>query len=50
MTSLVELLGVERKTEAESGACVELGAVCEGEDTAVVSLGLVSKSVFVRTS
>lgn len=40
VAGLVELGGVERKAEAEGGASVELGAVGEGSDTAVVDLGL----------
>ena len=40
MAGLVELGGVEGKTEAEGGAGVELGAVGEGRDAAVVDLGL----------
>ena len=37
---LVELVGVERKTNAEGGAGVELGVVGKGSNTAVVDLGL----------
>lgn len=40
MASLVELGGVEGKTEAEGGAGVELGAVGKGGDTTVVDLDL----------
>ena len=40
VASLVELGGVEGKTEAEGGAGVELGAVGKGGDTAVVDLDL----------
>ena len=40
VASLVEGLGVERKTEAESGTSVELGAVGKSGDTTVVDLGL----------
>ena len=40
MAGLVELGGVEGKTEAEGGAGVELGAVGKGGDTAVVDLDL----------
>lgn len=40
MASLVELVGIKGETEAEGGASVELGAVGEGSDTAVVDLGL----------
>lgn len=40
VAGLVELGGVEGKTEAEGGAGVELGAVGKGGDTAVVDLDL----------
>lgn len=40
VAGLVELGGVEGETEAEGGAGVELGAVGEGGDTAVVDLDL----------
>lgn len=40
MASLVKLLGVEGQTQTDGGASVELGAVGEGRDTAVVDLGL----------
>ena len=40
VAGLVELGGVERKAEAKRGASVELGAVGEGSNTAVVDLGL----------
>lgn len=40
MAGLVELLGVEGQAETEGGAGVELGAVGESGDTAVVDLGL----------
>lgn len=40
VASLVELGGVKGETEAEGGAGVELGAVSEGGDTAVVDLDL----------
>ena len=45
MAGLVELVGVERETEADGGASVELGAVGEGGDAAVVDLGLLLSSV-----
>jgi len=45
VAGLVELLGVERETETDGGPGVELGAVGEGRDTAVVDLGLCSTSV-----
>ena len=40
VAGLVELGGVEGKTEAEGGAGVELGAVGKGGDTTVVDLDL----------
>ena len=40
VASLVELGGVKGEAEAEGGAGVELGAVGEGGDTAVVDLDL----------
>jgi len=40
VASLVELVGVERKTNTEGGASVELGVVGESSNTAVVDLGL----------
>lgn len=40
MSGLVELLSIERQTETEGGASVELGAVGKGRNTAVVDLGL----------
>lgn len=40
VAGLVELVGVERETETNGGAGVELGAVSKGGDTAVVDLGL----------
>lgn len=40
VASLVELGGVKGETEAEGGAGVELGAVSESGDTAVVDLDL----------
>lgn len=40
MAGLVQLLGVEGEAETEGGAGVELGAVGESGDTAVVDLGL----------
>ena len=40
VASLVELVGVERKTNAEGGTGVELGVVGKGSNTTVVDLGL----------
>ena len=40
VASLVELVGVERETNTEGGASVELGVVGEGSNTTVVDLGL----------
>lgn len=40
VAGIVELGGVERQTEAESGARVELGAVGKGRNTTVIDLGL----------
>ena len=40
VAGLVELLGVEREAEADGGAGVELGAVRESRDAAVVDLDL----------
>lgn len=40
MAGLVELLGIERSTNAEGKALVDLGVVCEGEDTTVADFGL----------
>lgn len=40
VASLVELVGVERETNTEGGASVELGVVGKGSNTAVVDLGL----------
>lgn len=49
VSGLVELVGVERKTEAKGGAGVELGVVGEGSDTAVVDLGLRSAPLLIST-
>lgn len=40
VAGLVELLGIERSTNAKGEALVDLGVVCEGENTAVADLGL----------
>lgn len=40
MASLVQLGGIEGEAQAESGAGVELGAIGEGGNTAIVDLGL----------
>lgn len=40
VAGLVELVGVERETDTEGGASVELGVVGKGGDTTVVDLGL----------
>jgi hypothetical protein len=40
MSSLIELLCIERSTNAEGEALVDLGVVGKREDTAVVDLGL----------
>ena len=40
VAGLVQLLGVEGEAETDGGASVELGAVGESGDTAVVDLGL----------
>ena len=40
MAGLVELLGVEGDANAEGEALVDLGVVGQGEETAVIDLGL----------
>jgi hypothetical protein len=41
VASLIELLGVQRSSNAEGEALVDLGVVCKGKDAAVVDLGLI---------
>lgn len=40
MGRLVKLLRIQRSTNTEGKALVDLGVVSEGEDTAIVDLGL----------
>lgn len=40
MGCLIEVLGVERSTKAESSTGAELDVVSEGSDAAIVDLGL----------
>lgn len=40
MAGRVELLGIERSTNAEGETLVDLGVVCERKDAAVADLGL----------
>jgi hypothetical protein len=49
VASLVELLGIEGSANAEGETLVDLGVVCEGEDTAVVDLGLFNSLALIPT-
>jgi hypothetical protein len=49
VASLVELLGIEGSANAEGETLVDLGVVCEGEDTAVVDLGLFNSLALTPT-
>lgn len=48
MAGLVELLGIERATDAKGQAAVDLGVVGEGSNTEVVDLGLEGFSIHIH--
>ena len=50
MTRLVQLLGIERATNAKGQTAVDLGVVGEGGNAEVVDLGLPKLSEVVRAT